>query len=61
MKSYNEKINTSFHNNKIIKEDSQCICIPVILIDSIHRKDKSYYPQAFLEECKCVVTEKKDA
>ena len=34
IKSYKGKINTNFHNNKIPKEDSQCICLSVILIDS---------------------------
>ena len=52
IKSYNGKINTSFYNNKIPKESSQCICLSVILIDLVYRKDKSYYPQVFLEECK---------
>ena len=47
IKSYNRKINTNFHNNKIPKQDSQCICLPVILIDSVYRKDKDYYPQMF--------------
>ena len=61
IKSYNRKINTNFHNNKIPKQDSQCICLPVILIDSVYRKDKDYYPQMFLEECKYVVKDKKMA
>ena len=59
IKSYNGKINTNFHNNKIPKEGSQCICLSVILIDSVYKKDKNYYPQAFLEECKSVVKEKR--
>ena len=54
IKSYNRKIKTSFHNNKIPKEDSQCICLSVILIDSVYKKD----PQVFVE-CKYVVKEKK--
>ena len=29
------------------------------MIDSLYRKDKNYYPQVFLEECKYVVKEKK--
>ena len=29
------------------------------MIDSVYRKDKDYYPQVFLEECKCIVKEKK--
>ena len=36
-------------NNKIPKEGSQCICLSVILIDSVYRKDKHYYPKVFLE------------
>ena len=57
--SYQGKINKNFYNNKISKEGSQCICLTVILIDSLYRKDKNYYPQVFLEECKYVVKEKK--
>ena len=59
IKFYNGKINTNFYNNKIPKEGSQCICQSVVLIDSVYRKDKNYYPEVFLEECKYVVKEKK--
>ena len=59
IKSYNGKINTNFHNNKIPREGSQFICLSVILIDSVFRTGKNYYPQVFLEECKYVVKEKK--
>ena len=58
-KSYNGKINTNFHNNRIPKEVSQFISLSVILIDSVFRVGKNYYPQVFLEECKFVVKEKK--
>ena len=57
-KSYNGKINTNFQNNKIPREGSQFICLSVILIDSVFRTGKHYYPQVFLEECKYVVKEK---
>ena len=33
IKSCNGKISTNFWSNKISKEGSQCICLPVILID----------------------------
>ena len=33
IKSYNGKINTNFHSNKVPKEGSQFICFSVILID----------------------------
>ena len=61
IKYYNGKINTNFHNNKIPKEGSQCICPSVILIDSVYKKDKNYYSQVFLQECKDVVKEKKNS
>ena len=59
IKSYNGKINTNFHNEKISKESPQFICLSVTLIDSGFRSAKNYYPQVFLEECKYAVEEKK--
>ena len=58
IKSYQGKINTNFHSDKIQKQGSQCICLSVIFIDSVYRTGKSYYRQVFLEECKNVVKEK---
>ena len=51
----------STHIFTIIKyqKKAQCICLSVILIDSVYKKDKNYYPQVFLEEFKYVVKEKK--
>ena len=37
IKSYEGKINTNFHNNKIPKQGSQCTCLSAISIDSIFR------------------------
>ena len=51
-KSYNGKINTNFHKNKIPKKGSQFTCSSVILIDSVFRMGKNYYPRVFLEEYK---------
>ena len=61
IKSYNGKINTNFHNNKIPREGSLCFCLSVSSIIPFFRTGKNYYPQLFLEECKYVVKEKKDA
>ena len=58
-KSSNGKININFHNNKIPKESSQCICSSVNLIEYFFSTDKNYYSQVFLEELKYVVKEKK--
>ena len=55
IKSFNGKIKTNFHCNKILKEGSQYISLSVIMIDSVYRKDKRYYPQVFLGECKYVL------
>ena len=49
--SYNGKVNTNFHNNKIPKEGSVYIWLSLILHDLVYKKDKNYYPQVFLEEC----------
>ena len=59
IKSYNGKINTNFHNNKIPREGSQFIYFSVILINSVFRAGKNYYPELFFEECKYVIKEKK--
>ena len=59
IKSYNGKIHTNFYKNKMAKEGSQCICLSVILIDSVYRTGKNYYLQAFLEEFQYVVKAKK--
>ena len=40
------------------KEGSHCICVSVILINSVFKIDKNYYPQVFLEECKYTAKEK---
>ena len=63
IKSYNGRINTNFHNNKILKEGSQFIFLflSVLLIDPVFRTGKNYYPEVFLEECKYVIKEKKMA
>ena len=58
-KSYKEKINTNFYDNKIPKEGSQFICLSVILFDSVFRTGKNYYHEVFLEECKYFVKEKR--
>ena len=56
---YNNKINTNFHDNEIPKEYSHCVCLSVILIDSVFKMSKNYHPQAFLEECKYVLKKNK--
>ena len=59
IKSYNGKINTNFHNNKIPWEGSKFIFLLVILIDSVFRTSKKYHLPVFLEECTYIVKDKK--
>ena len=47
IKSYNGKINTNFHNNKISKEGSKILVLPVIFIDSIFKTGKYYSSSVF--------------
>ena len=55
IQSYNRKINANFYNNNIPKKGFQFICLSVILIDSVFKTGKNYYPQVFLEEHKYIV------
>ena len=43
---------TNFHNKKMPKKKAPCKCLSIIMIDSVLRANKKYYPQTFLEECK---------
>ena len=47
IKSYEGKVNTNFHNDKIPKNDSHCIYLSVVLHYSVFkvgkRSDKGYY------------------
>ena len=36
------------------KEKSSCKRLSIIMLDSVIRANKKYYPQTFLEECKYV-------
>ena len=43
---------TNFHNKKMPKEKVPCKSLSVIMLDSVIKANKKYYPQTFLEECK---------
>ena len=52
MKSYGDKINTNFQVKKVQKEKASHKCLSLIMLDSVVRVNKNYYPQTLLEECK---------
>ena len=43
---------TNFHNKKVSKEKTPCKCLSIIMLDSVIKANKKYYPQTLLEECK---------
>ena len=47
-----EKNSTNFHNKKIPKKGSHCICLLVFLIYTVFITGNNYYPQVLLEGCK---------
>ena len=54
IKTYADSIITNFHNKKMPKENAPCKCLSIIMIDLVPKANKKYYPQIFLEECKCI-------
>ena len=54
IKIYADNMVTNFHNKKISKEKAPCKCLSIIMLDSVIKANKKYYPQTFLEECKYV-------
>ena len=49
---------TNFNARKIPEADFNYICGSVILIDSIPKKDKNYYPQVLSKKYKYIEKEK---
>ena len=58
IKSSEGNVNTNCHNDKMPKEGSRCICLSVVLIDSVFKMGKNYFPRVLLEECKYIFKEK---
>ena len=52
IKTYEGNIITNFHNKKMTKEKARCKCLSKIMIDSVIKANKKYYPQTPSEECK---------
>ena len=50
--SYGDKVNANFQGKIIPKENTAYKCLSMIMLDSVVRGSKKYYPQTLLEECK---------
>ena len=57
--SYADKVNTNFQSNTIPKENESYKCLSLIMLDSVIRVSKKYYPQTLLEECKYKIKKNK--
>ena len=59
IKTYGDRVNTNFQGKKVPKENASYKCSSLIMLDSVVRVNKKYYPQILLEECKYVIRKNK--
>ena len=52
IKIYAGSMITNFQDKKVPKEKGPCKCLSIIMLDSVIKAKKKYYPQTLLEECK---------
>ena len=52
IKIYAGSMITNFQSKKMPKEKAPCKCLSIIMLDSVIKAKKNYYPQTILEECK---------
>ena len=59
IKMYEDRVNTNFQGKEVPNEDASYKCLSLIVLESVIRVSKQYYPQALLEECKYVIRKNK--
>ena len=52
---YEDRVNTNFQGKKVRKENASYKRLSLIMLDSVIRVNRKYYPQTLLEECKYVI------
>ena len=52
IKIYAGSMITNFQRKKILKEKAPCESLSIIMLDSVIKAKKKYYPHALLKECK---------
>ena len=55
LKMHEDRVNTNFQGKKVPKENVPYKCLSLIMLDSVIRVNKKYYPKRLLEECKYVI------
>ena len=56
---YGDKVSTNFQGKIIPKENASYKYLSLIMLDSVIRANKKYYPQTLLEKCKYEIKMKK--
>ena len=51
IKTFKDNIITNFHKKKVPEEKRSYKCLSIIILDSVIKSNKKYYPQTYLEEC----------
>ena len=59
IKSYEDRIDTDFYGKGIPKGNVACNCLSLLMLESVIRTHKRYYPQTLLEDCKYEIKKKK--
>ena len=59
IKMYEDRVNTNYQGKKVSKENVSYTCLSLIMLNSVIRVNKKYYPQTLLEESKYVVRKNK--
>ena len=56
---YGGRVNINFQGKKAPKENASYKCLSLIILDSVIRANKKYYPQTLFEECRYVIRKNK--
>ena len=59
IKMYKDRVNTNFQDKKVPKENASYKCLSLIMLDTVIKVNKKYYPQIVLQECKYVIRNNK--
>ena len=59
IKMFEDRVNTNFQGKKVPRENASYKCLSLIMLDSVIRVNKKYYPQTLLKECKYVIRKNK--
>ena len=51
-RSYGDRVKTNFSRQKVPKENTSYECLSLIMLDSVVRVIKKYYPQTLFKEYK---------